>query len=231
MIAAQPSARARDQRGARDQPVTNRPLLLHHHLEKGTRWRISCCGGRSLESSADCACVSKDLPPTSAASPYKGQPIRVFNETPWIAPPPCWPHDQRLLQLPMRKHQRCTTRQRVVDHARHVPQDVCYGAVWRDALQDCLDRACDVSRKDISRCCLGPTLVQLPSQLFRRSAPSARTIMPADGSRSSGATNDGASSAGPPCGAAGGGGNGGGGRSASDPSRVESESESSAAPP
>ena len=33
---------------------------------------------------------------------------------------------------------------------------------------------------------------------FRRSAPSARTIMPADGSRSAGATSDGARSAGPP---------------------------------
>ena len=72
MIAAQPSARARDQRGARDQPVTNRPLILHHHLEEGTRGRISGCGGRSQESSAYCACVSRDLPPTSAASPYKG---------------------------------------------------------------------------------------------------------------------------------------------------------------
>ena len=41
----------------------------------------------------------------------------------------------------------------------------CYVAVWRAALQDCLDRACDVSRNDLSRCCLGPTLVQLPSQL------------------------------------------------------------------
>ena len=80
---------------------------------------------------------------------------------------------------------------------------------------------------------------------FRRSAPSARTIMPADGSRSSGATSDGVRSAGPPrgrsaawatndgarsagplCGAAGGGGNGGGGRSASDPSGVKGESES-----
>ena len=80
---------------------------------------------------------------------------------------------------------------------------------------------------------------------FRRSAPSARAIMPADGSRSSGATsdgvrsagpprgrsaawatNDGSRSAGPPCGAAGGGGNGGGGRSASDPSGVKGESES-----
>ena len=33
---------------------------------------------------------------------------------------------------------------------------------------------------------------------FRRSAPSARAIMPADGSRSSGATSDGVRSAGPP---------------------------------
>ena len=97
----------------------------------------------------------------------RGQPnISVFNETRWLAPPPCWPHGQRLVQLPMRKHQRCTTRQRVADHARHVPQDVCYVAVWRAALQDCLDRACDVSRKDLSRCCLGPALVQLPSQLL-----------------------------------------------------------------
>ena len=50
---------------------------------------------------------------------------------------------------------------------------------------------------------------------FRRSAPSARTIMPADGSRSSGATSDGVRSA--DC---------GGGRSASDPSGVKGESES-----
>ena len=50
---------------------------------------------------------------------------------------------------------------------------------------------------------------------FRRSAPSARTIMPAGGSRSSGATSDGVRSA-----------DGGGGRSASDPSGVKGESES-----
>ena len=50
---------------------------------------------------------------------------------------------------------------------------------------------------------------------FRRSAPSARAIMPADGSRSSGATSDGVRSA-----------DSGGGRSASDPSGVKGESES-----
>ena len=113
-----------------------------------------------------CLCFQRSASHISRISIQWGQPnISVFNETRWLAPPPCWPHGQRLVQLPMRKHQRCTTRQRVADHARHVPQDVCYVAVWRAALQDCLDRACDVSRKDISRCCLGPTLVQLPSQL------------------------------------------------------------------
>ena len=73
-----------------------------------------------------CFCVQRSASHISRISIQGGQPnISVFNETRWLAPPPCWPHGQRLLQLPMRKHQRCTTRQRVADHARHVPQDVC----------------------------------------------------------------------------------------------------------
>lgn len=45
---------------------------------------------------------------------------------------------------------------------------------------------------------LAQRLCNFRRSFFPRSAPSARTIMPADGSRSAGATSDGARSAGPP---------------------------------